>query len=253
MEISNQDIKNFAALDRKKERIAQGLFLVEGHKMIEELAKSDYELSHLIGYGEDFEQLSKKWPSQSVAVNQKTMERISNMKNPTKLIAVVHIPESAQFKIGNGPVLMLDDLQDPGNLGTIIRTAHWFGIEHIICSINSVDLYNPKTIQASMGAMFKMKIHYIDLMTGIEELKQSGFRIYGTFMNGNSVYQHTFTQKDVLVLGNEGQGISTQIEALIDQKLSIPNFSKGHLTESLNVATAAAVFCSESAKQLVLK
>ena len=140
--------------------------------------------------------------------------------------------------------LALDNIQDPGNLGTIVRLADWFGIEHIICSNGTVDIYNPKAIQATMGAISRVKVHYTDLPSFLSKQKETP--IYGTFLNGNDMYQEELTPDGIIVMGNEGNGISEQTATCINRRLYIPNYPKGRATsESLNVAMATGIICSE--------
>jgi TrmH family RNA methyltransferase len=169
------------------------------------------------------------------------------MKTSTDVIAIVKLPKPKLVE-KTPKTILIDTIQDPGNLGTIIRAAHWFGFNQIICSDNSVDLFNYKVIQASMGAVFKIKVSYVNLENFIPQLQDNGFRILGTFMSGASIYDFKFSNNDIFILGNEGRGISTKIEKLIDQKITIPSFAKGDKTESLNISIAGAVICSEMAK-----
>jgi TrmH family RNA methyltransferase len=147
--------------------------------------------------------------------------------------------------------LALDEIQDPGNLGTIVRIADWFGIKDIFCSINSCDAYNPKTVQATMGAIGRVKIHYIDLLSFIQKANKH-MPVFGTFLNGTNIYTEKLSPNGIIVMGNEGNGISHEIEQLIDNKLFIPNFPLGEKTsESLNVATATAIICSEFRRRMI--
>ncbi len=247
--MTNNELKIYASLKHKKFRITHGLFLVEGHKTIEELAKSHLEIVRILGSENALHKIDKRLLELSEQVNSKTLQRVSNMKTASDLIAVVRLPQLLDYNCV-GKTILIDDIQDPGNLGTIIRTAHWFGFNQIICSEKSVDLFNYKVIQASMGAVFKLKVSYANLESVITEFQQKKLRILGTFMEGESIYEFKFTDKDVFVLGNEGRGISTIIEKLVDEKITIPNFSKGDLTESLNISIAGAVVCSEMAKKI---
>lgn len=246
--ISQNDIKLFASLKLKKFRQQHQLFLVEGSKMIEELLKSDFSIVNILGSESAFSKTGLLNHKCAEIVNEKALERISNMKSPSDIIAIAKIPQTpSKLKLTSQSIL-IDDIQDPGNLGTIIRTAHWFGFKQIICSENSVDLFNHKVIQASMGAVFKIAVSYQDLEKVILKLNKNDIKVLGTFLKGQSIYDFPFSKNDVFVLGNEGQGISKSIEKLINKKITIPNFSKGEPTESLNIAAAAAVVCSEMAK-----
>ena len=251
--MTNNELKIFASLKHKKFRQEQGLFLVEGYKSIEELLKSNMEIERIIGSEKALQKLTDLDLDLEHLViepaNSKSLQRISNMKSAADLIAIVHVPKAIKHQISKGSIL-IDNIQDPGNLGTIIRTAHWFGFKQIICSKNSVDVFNHKVIQASMGALFKMQVSYADLEQVIPDFQQQNFNILGTFMEGESIYNSSFSDKDIFVLGNEGQGISQTVEALVDKKITIPNFSQGERTESLNISIAGAVVCSEIARQL---
>lgn len=160
-------------------------------------------------------------------------------------MALVHIPEQKELQVQdykNQHTLVLDDIQDPGNLGTIIRTAEWFGFQQIICSIGTVDAYNPKVVQATMGSLSRIQIHYIDLKSFIKEVK---IPVYGALLDGDSIYETDWTHEGLIILGNEGNGISEEIIELVDQPVTIPRIGEA---ESLNVAVATTIFCSEIAR-----
>jgi len=248
--MTNNELKIYTSLKHKKNRQLHGLFLVEGHKTIEELVKSNLKVKKIIGSEKSINKLDSHTLRIAEAVNPKTLQRISNMKSASDLIAIVEIPTPEKYDF-IGKTILIDDIQDPGNLGTIIRTAHWFGFNQIICSENSVDLFNYKVIQASMGAVFKIKVSYYNLQNIIPKLQEKQLRILGTFMEGESIYDFNFSEGDIFILGNEGQGISQAVEQLIDQKITIPNFSQGDQTESLNISIAGAVVCSQMAQKLV--
>jgi len=245
--MTNNELKIYASLKQKKNRLEHGLFLVEGYKTIEELLKSDLEVVKILGSEKALQQLVSRTQEYTEQVNSKTLQRISNMKTASDLIAVVRLPKPQSPDL-MGQTILIDEIQDPGNLGTIIRTAHWFGFKQIICSEDSVDLYNWKVIQASMGAVFKLKVSYANLEQIIPNFQQKSLRVLGTFMEGESIYDFSFTKNDIFVLGNEGKGISEKIEKLIDQKITIPNFIQDNKTESLNISIAGAVVCSEMAR-----
>ncbi len=248
--MTNNELKIYASLKHKKFRKEHGLFMVEGYKTIEELLKSDLKLIKVLGASNALDRISDKWTNLKEQVSSKTMQRISNMKSASDIIAIVQLPILENYDC-LGKTILIDDIQDPGNLGTIIRTAHWFGFNQIICSEKSVDLFNYKVIQASMGTVFKLKVSYANLENVISNFRKNNLRVLGTFMNGESIYNFKFTEQDVFVLGNEGKGISREVEGLLDQKITIPNFSKGDLTESLNISIAGAVVCSEMSKRLL--
>ncbi|MNN63391.1 23S rRNA (guanosine-2'-O-)-methyltransferase RlmB [compost metagenome] len=156
------------------------------------------------------------------------------------------LPKQQQIEVSdlrNCYNIVLDDVQDPGNLGTIIRTAEWFGIKHIICSIGTVDAYNPKVVQATMGSLARIQVHYVDLH---ELISSTDLPVYGALLNGQSIYQTEWSTEGLIVMGNEGNGISEEIITLIDQAVTIPRIGQA---ESLNVAVATTIFCSEIARQ----
>ena len=175
-------------------------------------------------------------------VNNAELEKISTLQTPQGILALVNIPvpqKLAVEKLQNKFSLVLDDVQDPGNLGTIIRTADWFGIDHIICSAQTVEAYNPKTVQATMGSLARMNIFYTDIEALIKEAK---LPIYGALLDGESIYELNWANEGLIVLGNEGHGISSKLITLIDTPVTIPRIGQA---ESLNVAVSAAIFCSE--------
>lgn len=239
-------IKLISSLAHKKYREETGLFVAEGIKLVRDLADS-FHCELLISTHAWEKEVRMLSADEHIVIEDKLMHHISTQKSPQGLLALFRKRTEAiptQAIIQNRLILAIDDIQDPGNMGTIIRLADWFGIQHIFCSELTADAYGPKVVQASMGALARVNVHYVDLYTflsGLEELT-----IYGTFLEGNSIYTAPLSSNGVLVMGNEGNGISSQIELLITQKLLIPNFPKGLPTsESLNVAVATAIVCSE--------
>lgn len=231
--LSRQDIKFLKSLSQKKRRDELGLFIVEGEKMVEEALKSDFDIERVL-YLQD--------------IGEENMSRITLLSSPSPSFAVLRKREySGIIDIDPGKLyLALDSVRDPGNLGTIIRLADWFGIEAIIASSDTVDLYNPKVIQASMGAIFRVRVIYTDMCSFIKaaSLKTD---VYGTFLNAPDIYQATLSSSGVIVMGSESNGISEDVEKLINKRLGIPSFTKEGCngSESLNVAIAAAIVCSE--------
>lgn len=227
------------SLKQKKFRDQHNSFVVEGVKMVEELLTTDYKVTHIFA--------TSKWLADhpdiaAVEISKKDLDIISNLKTPNEVVAVVNKKDhplndlSAQFTIA------LDYIQDPGNLGTIIRTADWFGVKNIVCSTDSVDVYNPKVMQATMGSLFRVNVIY----TSLEEffIKNPGLKVYGTLLKGENLYHTKInTPGSVLLMGNESKGIANQLLPFITDKITIPKFGKA---ESLNVAIATAIFCSES-------
>lgn len=243
--LSKSQISLLTSLQHKKFRRESGLFLVEGYKSIIEFANSPYRVHtiyHTPGIASKMLNLSRKINFQEISLAE--LEKISALKNPADAIAAVHLPEWGGFsdKDMQGKfTLVLDGVQDPGNMGTIIRTADWFGISNLICSEDTVDVYNPKVVQATMGSLSRMNIHYTDLK---EFLRSAKLPIYGALLNGENIYNTDFGTEGLVVMGNEGNGIRPEIEQLINRRVTIPRIGGA---ESLNVAIATAIFCSEAA------
>lgn len=247
-ELSKSKISLIRSLSMKKYRQEHNLFIAEGHKIISEILDSDYNIKFIVYNTEkDYEIVDGQF--QSIMTNNAGMKRISSLKNPPAIMAVVELKQSTlEFEnLKNKLSLVVDDLQDPGNLGTIIRICDWFGIENLICSTNTADAFNPKVIQASMGAFLRINIHYVELSEFILEYKkQTDHKCYGTFLEGENIYQAELDQKGLFILGNEGSGISLEVENVVDIKLHIPSFanSENH-AESLNISVAGAIIASE--------
>ncbi len=231
-------IKVIQSLDKKKFRQKYNLFLVEGNKTITELINSDYKIKQIFSIEPD--SLSQKSIDKDLIteIRPSELQKISFLKHPKDSLALVELNEETSVLSETRLNLVLDGLQDPGNLGTIIRLADWFGIEQILCSKDTVDLYNPKVIQASMGSFTRVKIHYLDLPTF---LSQSEHTAVGTDMQGENLYQFSFPEKVNLILGNEGNGIRPHIESLLERTLTIPQFGNNSATESLNVSMATGI------------
>lgn len=232
--LSKQDIKLIKSLNQKKFRQQHGLFSVEGVKSIQEFLDSHFELYQLYVTEPIFS-------SEYVAITAAELQKISSLKSPNKALALFKIPKPPTVK-SQGLVLMLDNVRDPGNLGTIIRLCDWYGIKDLVCSTTTVDCYNQKVVQATMGSLTRVRVHYLDLKAYLEASKHI---VFGTFMDGDPIYTETLPQNGILVMGNEANGISKHIEALVTKKLSIPRFGSLKATESLNVATATAIVLSE--------
>lgn len=248
--LSKNKIKFIQSLNRKKNRDEQGVFLVEGNKMVEEAIRSDFKIDLIActaEYAARFKNLAIRC-SEFIITDNELLAKASLLQNPQDALAIVQKPfyEFNDLNFENELCLALDFIQDPGNLGTILRLADWFGINHIICSENTVDLYNPKVVQASMGAIFRIKTHVTALPIFLEPLAQNEIPMYGTFLEGENIYQQPLSSNGVIILGNEGNGISDPVSRLVTQKLLIPDFSTHeNKPESLNVAIAAAICCSE--------
>lgn len=234
--LSKNQIKLITLLKQKKYRLQYGFFVVEGVKTIKELLQSDFEL-HTLYTTKTFNIDAKD----EVLISEKELKRISYMTTPNKALAIFKIPEPIFLKNDN-LIVALDAVRDPGNLGTIIRLCDWFGIADLVCSKETVDCFNPKVIQATMGSITRVNVRYIDLKVFLKETK---LPVFGAFMDGKNVYRSKLPKKGVLVMGNEANGVSKEIKALITEKISIPQFGDIQETESLNVATATAILLSE--------
>ncbi|WP_264511175.1 TrmH family RNA methyltransferase [Flavobacterium sp. N1719] len=235
--VSKNQIKLIASLHQKKYRDQNGLFIAEGFKVINELLHSDFELQNIYQTTALFSE--NQLPV--TTVSETDLNKMSALKTANNCLAVFKMaPEQAITP--QGFQLVLDDVRDPGNLGTIIRLCDWFGIPQLICSLQTADLYNPKVVQATMGSITRVRIIYTDLLA---YLSSTNLPIMGTFMDGENVYATPLPKEGILILGNEANGISSAVEALVQQRLAIPRFGAIQKTESLNVATAAAIFLSE--------
>ena len=238
--VVKSELKLIKSLQQKKCRNEHGLFVVEGKKTIEEVLKSDMQLYKL--FAVDFDDFN----TEGVEVNRisnKELSQISSLKNPNGYLGVFYIPKQEQ-KILSNWILVLDGVQDPGNLGTIIRLCDWFGVVDIVCSPQTVDCYNPKVLQATMGSITRVHTRYTELKAF---LSSSELPIYGAFMDGVSVNDLKLPEKGILIMGNEGKGISDSVAQLCTDKLAIPQFG-GITTESLNVASATAILLHEIRK-----
>lgn len=227
------------ALATKKGRDEQGLFVVEGQKLVEEALRSDWEVVEVY---------------RSEEIGQETMSRISQLSTPSPVLAVVRQRSRSETTIHSpnekGLYLALDSIRDPGNLGTILRIADWFGICSVIASRDTVELYNPKVVQATMGAIFRVDCHYTDLISYCTSVLQTGGHVYGTFLDGHDIYQSELETgvegPSVIVIGNEASGISDALREHISDRLYIPPFPGGRETsESLNAAIATAITVAE--------
>lgn len=242
--LTKNQIKLITSLKQKKFRTQHQLFVVEGIKVVQEFLNSDYELDAIFAVDDHFSQYNEKFTK----VDSKELAKISGFSTPNKVLATFKIPSS--FAVNwSALVVALDDINDPGNLGTIIRLCDWFGIENLVCSEATVDCYNPKVVQASMGSHTRVNISYINLKNNLP----AASNCMGTFMDGESIYEQNLPKTGVIVLGNEANGISEEIKALMQTRLSIPRFGSIKQTESLNVANAAAIILSEFKRNSIEK
>lgn len=236
--LSKNQIKLIKSLSQKKFRNRHKLFVVEGIKGINEFLKSDFQLISLFATEDHFDVDDERF----FMVKEAELKKISFLKTPQEALAVFKIPKEKDWRV-DGLNLTLDGVRDPGNLGTIIRLCDWFGVENLICSKDTVDCYNPKVVQASMGSLTRVDICYTELPEFLSQCKV--VNIYGAFMDGESVYSKKLSEPAVLVMGNEANGISAEVEKLVSDKISIPQFGKNQETESLNVAMATSILLSE--------
>ena len=238
-QITNREIKLVRSLSSKKGRDESGLFVVEGEKMVSEALKSRFEVEAVYRREETGEEV---------------MSRISSLSSPSPVLAVVKKPasvESGEYELPDrGLFLALDSIRDPGNLGTIIRIADWFGIKSVLASRDTVELFNPKVVQATMGAIFRVDFHYVDLEKFASDVLKSGGKVYGTFLDGKDIYSRELEtgleRPGVIVIGNEANGISPGMAALVSDRLYIPPYPADDPgSESLNAAVATAVTVAE--------
>lgn len=231
--ISKSEIKFIRSLAQKKFRDEHSMFIVEGEKMVQEAIDSELEVVSV--YRKD-------------EIGEEAMSRISLLSSPSPVLAVVKMGKTDEKVYEcKGVSLALDSVRDPGNMGTILRVADWFGIENIFCSRDCVELYNPKTVQSSMGAIFRKKVIYTDLLEVISSYSDAGVPVYGTFLDGENIYSHELNRENALiVMGSENNGISEAVARKISQKLLIPPYpANSRTSESLNVAIATAILCAE--------
>jgi len=236
--VSKNQIKLISSLHQKKFRFANQLFFAEGVKVIQELLNSNFILEHLYLTEPLFDAVNINFKT---IISESDLKKISALATPNNCFAVFKIP-SVKPIIEHGLIIALDDIRDPGNLGTILRLCDWFGISQVICSEQTVDIYNPKVVQATMGSIARLNVSYVDLNVF---LQKTTLPVFGTFMDASNIYQETLPNEAVIVMGNEANGISESIEKTIKNRLTIPRFGDLQKTESLNVATATAIILSE--------
>jgi TrmH family RNA methyltransferase len=241
--LSKSQINLLKSLQHKKFRREHSLFLVEGHKSIAEFINSDYQIGaiyHTTAFDPKVLKLSQKINLCEISITE--LEKISSLKTPQEVLAQIKIPKWPALmheQLKGKFSLVLDGIQDPGNLGTIIRIADWFGIGNIICSDDTVDVYNPKVIQACMGSLARVKVHYTSLTDFLASIK---LPVFGALLNGEAIYDTNFGTEGLVIMGNEGNGLRPEIQKLVNTAVTIPRIGGA---ESLNVAIATALFCSE--------
>jgi TrmH family RNA methyltransferase len=245
--VSKSQISLIKSLQQKKFRRQHHLFVAEGYKSVSEFIAAGYQIEtvyHTVSADAKLHNLSKKINFQEIT--EAELQKISGLTTPQQVLAVVHLPEWPKLNpeaLKNKFSLVLDGIQDPGNLGTIIRTADWFGISQIICSEDTVDAYNPKVVQATMGSLARVKIYYTNLETLLPTLN---LPMFGAMLDGENIYTADFGSEGLILMGNEGNGIRPNIQPLITQAITIPRVGEA---ESLNVSIATALFCSEISRR----
>lgn len=263
MNISKPKIKLIHSLDSKKGRRESGLFIAEGPKVVGDLLEL-IPARLIIATGE-WLKTNKHYNDNAeiIEVSEEELKKASLLQHPQKVLALFSIPNYTDGNENNLVNLLtkkdddkqkltiaLDGVQDPGNLGTIIRIADWFGISDIICSNDTVDAFGPKVVQATMGSIARVRVHYTDLEKLIKALPE-GFPVYGTFLDGCDLYEKPLSVGGIIIMGNEGKGISQSVKSLVNHRLLIPNYPKGRNTaDSLNVAIATAITCAEFRRRI---
>lgn len=231
--IGNADIKLIKSLKEKKFRDLNGLFTVEGEKMVREAQESGFEIVKLFRRDE---------------IGEDAMKKISQLTTPSPVLAVVRMPKDSEIEAGEGIYLALDSVRDPGNMGTILRMADWFGVKAVFASPDSVEFFNPKVVQASMGAIFRVKAQYTEIPALCRRFRAAGKPVYGTFLDGENIYKTELSGSGLIVMGNESNGISAQTAAEVNARILIPK-AEGSRAESLNVAIATAITLAEFSRR----
>ena len=249
--LTKNQIKFIQSLDRKKCRVESGCFLAEGNKLVEDTLHA-FECRMLVATPQWWEQHAHVQADVKVEASRDELSRVSQLTTPQDVLAVYVMPQRSldMEQLHNELSLVLDTVQDPGNLGTIIRIADWMGIRHIICSPETADVYNPKVVQATMGALARVHCHYVDnLAKVLAEYKAAGYPIYGTLLEGQNMYHKDSIltkERGIIVMGNEGNGISQEVRELVTHPLLIPSYpADGTTSESLNVSIATAIVLAE--------
>lgn len=245
--LSKNKVKYIHSLELKKFRNEYNAFIAEGNKLVADMLPA-FDCEFLLAKPSWMATQGDIPAKELLVAEDEDIRKASLLKNPQDVLAIFKRPAWSMKEINPDTqlILALDGIQDPGNLGTIIRLADWFGIEHIVCSIDTVDVFSPKVIQATMGALSHVKVHYTELDNFLKEHNNYSTPIYGTFLDGTDMYAKELSKTGIIVMGNEGNGIRPSIEELVTEKLYIPNYPpERQTTESLNVAIATAVICAE--------
>jgi len=254
--ISRNKIKTIKSLEHKKYRLASGLFLAEGKKLVSALLNSEIRIETLISTPQNLASFQPVHTEikEITEASEEEIRQASLLKNPQGCLALCRIPEY-QLPVDEALknlMLCLDNIQDPGNLGTMVRIADWFNIADIVCSADTADVYNPKVIQATMGSICRVRVHYTGLYDFLKLSNERKIQVFGTLLDGENIYSASLPAHGIIVLGNEGNGISSELLPFINRKITIPDFTKGEKTaESLNVSVAAAIVISEFRRRIL--
>jgi RNA methyltransferase, TrmH family len=249
--LTKKEIRDIRSLDIKKNRSVSGLFIAEGKKLISELLTSEIIIETIFTtreFSSLFQGIKNDNTCQILEVSGDEIKKISQLTTPQGCLAICKIPETilSDNPAQNNFVFCLDDIQDPGNLGTIVRLSDWFGMKEIICSPTTADIYNPKVVQATMGAISRVRVHYTTLKPFLELQTKWQVPVIGTFLDGENIYKSSLPSHGIIVLGNEGKGISDELVPLIKRRITIPDFHTGRQkSDSLNVSVAASIIISE--------
>lgn len=246
--ISKNQQKYIRQLEQKKYRKREGCFVAEGTKVVGDLLKRYQPLALYA---------TESWDAPKgvgyTLVSEEELQRVSFQQHPQQVLAIFPIPQPTDpVSLRGSLTLALDGVQDPGNLGTIIRIADWFGIDTIICSEETADAWNPKVIQATMGSIARVNVIYANLVELLDTLP-SDYPVYGTFLDGENIYTQTLSDEGLIIMGNEGNGISDAVRAKVNRRLLIPDFHQGDTADSLNVAIATAITCSEFRRRISVR
>lgn len=246
--ISKNQQKYIRQLEQKKYRKREGCFVAEGTKVVGDLLKRYQPLALYA---------TESWDAPKgvgyTLVSEEELQRVSFQQHPQQVLAIFPIPQPTDpVSLRGSLTLALDGVQDPGNLGTIIRIADWFGIDTIICSEETADAWNPKVIQATMGSIARVNVIYANLLELLDTLP-SDYPVYGTFLDGENIYTQTLSDEGLIIMGNEGNGISDAVKAKVNRRLLIPDFHQGDTADSLNVAIATAITCSEFRRRISVR
>ena len=247
-------IKLIKSLDSKRKRKEAGVFVVEGVKMVDEMLSSSFNVKEV--YYTDKCDISTLLVNSSCQIEQisgSEMERISNLNTPATVLATVEIPTISRGALNKEELyIALDGVQDPGNMGTIIRICDWYGIRNIFASHESADIFNTKVVQATMGAISRVKVVYCDLVELLAEASSLGVRSYTTALDGDNIYKSDILSSGIIIMGNEGHGVSLEVQNLSSSKLYLPSYPSDNVCESLNVGVATAIICAEFRRRIFI-